>query len=134
MITIILCVQPPFSVSNGINISIISYNVTYISTISCEECGSAIIPASSCISGVCHHVFDVLSSFCPRLMGLSVTVYATNMLGDGKASNEFPVGFTNNFVNFVFNAKTRSISCSFMNKLDISEKFCGRVCAGCIQQ
>jgi hypothetical protein len=44
-----------------------------------------------CTNGICNSVFDVSSSLCPST-GLSVTVLATNLLGDSEASDEIVVG------------------------------------------
>lgn len=83
--------QAPFFISNEIDGSTISYNITYTNSTSGDFCGSAVIPASACTNGVCNSVFDVLSSLC-HSTGLSVTVLATNILGDSEASDKILVG------------------------------------------
>lgn len=81
----------PFFISNGIDGSTISYNITYTNSTSGDLCGSSVIPVSACINSVCSNIFDVMSSLCP-FTGLSVTVLATNVLGDSETSHEIVVG------------------------------------------
>ena len=41
---------------------------------------------------MCIHVFNLSSSLCSPLIAPSVTVFATNILGDGEVSDEFTFG------------------------------------------
>ena len=63
----------------------ISYTITYTEISSDNICGTEIIPASSCLSGVCTHFFDLSSSNCGSVP-ISVRVSATNILGSGATS------------------------------------------------
>ena len=56
-------------------------------------CHSSTLMASSCFDGSCNHTFDVLaSSNCPSLANISVTAFATNILGDGRNSTTVQIG------------------------------------------
>ena len=66
--------------------SVTSYTISYTDTISGASCGVATIPASSCSHGVCHHVFEASSSSCPFSHSITVTVFGTNVLGNGTLS------------------------------------------------
>ena len=68
------------------------YNINYTNSTSGELCNSVTIPASSCTNGVCNHEFDISSSLCSPSTALSVTVFASNILGDGEVSAEFTFG------------------------------------------
>ena len=93
VITILLLPsQHPFNATNAETIAknlIHSYSITYYDSISGKNCGSAIIPFSSysCVGGICKHIFDVSFSSCPSTGDFSITAYATNVFGDGPASN-----------------------------------------------
>ena len=84
--------QAPFSISNGIDGSAMVYNINYTNSTSDELCNSVTIPASSCTNGVCNHEFDVSSSRCSPSTALSVTVFASNILGSGEVSADFTFG------------------------------------------
>ena len=62
----------------------ISYNINYTS--SGRLCASAIIPASSCNGRLCKHVLEISSSYCPRHFDINITVFASNIFGDGPSS------------------------------------------------
>ena len=72
--------------SDGIDGSATSYTINYTDTISGSSCGLATIPASSCSHGVCQNMFELSSSFCPFSDSITVTVFATNALGNGTTS------------------------------------------------
>ena len=56
-------------------------------TISSIKCDSVAIPSSSCTDGVCNVSYPLLKdSGCSDSTNLSVTVYATNILGNGPES------------------------------------------------
>ena len=72
------------SYSGNVFESEVSYNVTYTS--SGRKCASAIISASSCNGIICKHVLEVSSSSYPRFNHINVTVFASNIFGDGPSS------------------------------------------------
>jgi hypothetical protein len=80
--------QSVFTVSDDISGSAISYNISYsdITTGSMYLCDSIILDVSSCGNGVCRHQFRVTSStmpLCKRSTHIIVSVFATNIFGDG---------------------------------------------------
>ena len=60
----------------------------YSDSTSGSICGSATITASSCTDEMCAHSFnfDTSLSLCPPAADIGVTVFATNMLGNGPTS------------------------------------------------
>ena len=70
-------------ISDGIDGSAISYTITYMDSITGDPCSLATITASSCVEGICKHTFEVSLSSCPPCVDINVTVYATNILGNG---------------------------------------------------
>ena len=84
-----MSIQGPFSnVLDGSTY----YNINYTNSMSGESCGSAVIPASSCTSSVCNHDFDISSSLCSPSTVLSVSIFASSILGDGGVSEELTFG------------------------------------------
>ena len=86
--------QGAFTVSDDISGSAISYNVSYsdVTTGSTYLCDSIIIGVSSCDNGACRHHFQVTSSsmpFCKRSMHIIVSVFATNVFGNGSKSIKY---------------------------------------------
>ena len=65
--------------------SALNYTVTYSDALSGTTCGMATIPAVFC-NYVCSHVFDITSSPCYKATNISITVSASNILGDGPPS------------------------------------------------
>ena len=63
-----------------------SYTITYSDAPSGRICGSATIPASSCLNGTCCYTFGEISPPCSSNSGVSVTVFATSIVGDGPSS------------------------------------------------
>ena len=64
-----------------------NYTVTYFDSTFGSSCGTAIIPASSCVGGTCTHNFNTLNaSFCPPSTTIIVSVVANNVLGSGPPS------------------------------------------------
>ena len=88
-----LCTQSQlFNISDGIDGSPISYTIIYSNATTGDICLNATLPASECQGGVCHHYFYAYRSECSPQGNVSVSVYATNILGDGPVSN--PVRIT----------------------------------------
>ena len=84
--------QAPFSISNGIDGSTSFYNINYTNSTSGEVCDSVTIPAPLCANGVCNHDFNISSSPCSPSTSFSVIVFASNILGDGEASDKLTFG------------------------------------------
>ena len=82
----ITIMQDPFNIFKGIDGSAKSYTITYSDSSSGSSCASATIPASSCEGGVCSHRFDISSSPCRLSPDITLTAFATNILGDGPSS------------------------------------------------
>ena len=152
---LMLQLQPSFAISDGVAIdgSAVSYTLAYNDSISGVSCGSATVPASSCVDGVCQHSFTYEESACSSpSIGVNVTISAANVLGSGPASypntvegaymynvillgnNTFNYTYlfyaidqTNKFVSVTFDLVTNSIVCNFHNQGQIlsgSKKFC----------
>ena len=88
--------QEPLEISEGILGSPMSYTLTYFGRHSGVVCGSYVINTNSCVNGTCNHTFDVTSSCCPKFSGVNVTVYATNILGNGSIITSQPSSLGNN--------------------------------------
>ena len=65
---------------------VISYTITYTDVSSQRNCGSATIPASSCLNGTCCHSFGEISRPCSSDGDISISVSSTSILGDGPPS------------------------------------------------
>ena len=83
-----LILKSTFNITDEIDGSTLSYTLTYIDGNSGSVCGSAIIPASFCNSGICRHVFNANSSLiCSTSNVYNATVLSTNLLGNGYTSS-----------------------------------------------
>ena len=51
-----------------------------------------VAPASSCDDGLCTSVFEVSSSLCPPQADISVSAFATNILGNGQLCDSLIIG------------------------------------------
>ena len=63
-----------------------SYTITYSDALSGSICGSATVPAYSCMNGTCCHTFGEISSPCSSNGDISVAVFAMSIVGDGPSS------------------------------------------------
>ena len=87
--------QEQFSISEGIDGSATNYTITYSVSDSTSEriilCDSVTISASACTSGQCNHIFDIPSEYLNlnSIMLIVITVFASNILGDGPSSEPF---------------------------------------------
>ena len=82
--------QKSFEISDGIDGSAFSYTVIYSDSISGILCSSETIPSSACVEGICIHSSTVdyhSVSGCFTSDTVSVTVLATNVLGNGSLSD-----------------------------------------------
>lgn len=59
-------------------------------------CDSTTIAATSCQSNKCSYTSEVLYTSCPSSTDIFVTVFATNVLGDGSLSQAVKIGKHNN--------------------------------------
>ena len=84
--------QESFTISDGIDGSATSYTITYTDTLSGDTCGRATIPASVCLNRMCSHVFEVSSSNCRPFSDINVTVFGTNILGNGTVAQSVTIG------------------------------------------
>ena len=73
--------QEKFFISEGIDGSATNYTIMYNDSTSGRMCDFVTISASVC-SGQCNHTFDV-PSICFAIASITITVFATNILGDG---------------------------------------------------
>lgn len=52
-------------------------------------CNSGQVEPLSCKFGVCSHLFDTSTSSCPSSADIDVSVFATNLLGNGPTMMSF---------------------------------------------
>lgn len=79
--------QSSFAISDEIDGSALSYTLSYNDSLSGDSCGSATVPASSCVDGLCQHSFTYEGSACNSAsVGVNVSISAANVLGSGPAS------------------------------------------------
>ena len=85
--------QEQFPISEGVDISASNYTITYSVSDSIHErrCDSFTIQASACTTGQRSHTFDVPSACfnANNIMFIVVTVFLSNVLGDGPSSEPF---------------------------------------------
>ena len=75
-----------------------NYTITYSDATFGSTCFSVTIPASACNDGRCTHEFNIFSSSnCPSSTSITVTVFATNVLGRGPSSVPVTKGVNNNY-------------------------------------
>ena len=85
------CIQALFNITDGFDGSATSYTISYTDLTSGYICGSTTIPASACENGVCSDWFDISSSLCTQSTNITVTAFATNLLGDGPPSQPIQI-------------------------------------------
>ena len=76
-----------FNITDDIDGSTISYTIIYSDSHSNNSCGLSIISVSSCEGSICSHLFEVSASSCSPSSNINVSIFATNILGDGLLSN-----------------------------------------------
>lgn len=84
--------QNSFYIYEGIDGSATTYTIIYSDSSFGSTCSSMKIPASACADGTCSHVYNATNSSCPPYTGITVTVFASNILGDGLLSNSLTRG------------------------------------------
>ena len=84
--------QEQFFISDGIDGSATNYTITYSDSTSGRTCGLFTISASTCTSGHCNHMFEI-PPVCSDI-GIVITVFATNVLGDGPSSEPVLLEFS----------------------------------------
>ena len=57
-------------------------------------CYSDTIMADSCEDEICKHLFDISLSNCPPTTNITITVFATNILGNGQMSTPINIGMS----------------------------------------
>ena len=82
-----------FFISDGINGSATNYTITYYDPSSERICGHVTVSASSSTSGQYKHVFDI-PSVCSHFTSIAITIFATNVLGDGPHSSPVLIVFS----------------------------------------
>ena len=88
-IIMVIVFQRSFNITEGIDGSATSYTIVY--TDAGILCDFIKVPAFRCQGGLCSHLFDVSSSHCVNSTNISIAIYATNLLGDGPASEPFSI-------------------------------------------
>ena len=73
------------AISDDIDGSPISYNITYADLNSGGTCGTFTIPATTCQDSVCLHTYQITSPCLPN-EGIAISVLSTNILGSGPPS------------------------------------------------
>ena len=85
-------VQDSFNISNGIDGSVTSYTITIFSSTG-ESCDSITLQASTCREEICNYRLENLTSSCYSSSSqIMLTVFASNIIGDGLPSEPIFVG------------------------------------------
>ena len=84
--------QDSFNISDEIDGSAQSYTITYTDSMTSTVYSSVGIQASSCDGQMCGHQFEVSSSSCVPSADVTITMFATNILGRGQTSNPITIG------------------------------------------
>lgn len=93
--------QSSTDIFEGIDDSVFHYILNYNNSESGESCGSATVPSSSCVDGVCQHSFTYKESACNATsIDINVTISAANILGSGPTSD--PVLIQGTYVVTIF--------------------------------
>ena len=79
------------AISDNIDVSPVSYTITYTDFTSGRICDSFTVPSSICQDGLCRHLFEI-SPPCSINNDTCISVFSTNALGDGPHSH--PVIFS----------------------------------------
>ena len=139
--------QSSFNISDEVDGSALSYTLTYNNSLSGISCGSATVPASSCVNGVCQHSFTYEGSACSSAsVGVNVSISAANVLGSGPSSYSMTVqgiiiatqtlkldSYTfvflyieqsNTFLGVSLNLSSNSIACTFHGQQTASKRSC----------
>ena len=84
--------QDSFDISDEVDGSANSYTITYADSMVGTICSTVEIQASLCNSHVCGHQFEVATSSCVPSANITITVFATNVLGSGQTSSLITIG------------------------------------------
>ena len=91
-----LFMQESFFVSDRIDGSATSYTITYTNPRYGLICNRAVVPASQCVNGICSNHLNLSSSNCSSnssaFSEVSVSVFGTNVLGNGTSTNPVTIG------------------------------------------
>lgn len=91
IIIIVITVQEAFEISEGIDGSAIVYTIMYIDALSGDIHNLTTIPASNCVHRMCQHIFKVSSKYI-HFSDINITVFGTNVLGNGTRSSAMTIG------------------------------------------
>ena len=84
--------QEPLTISDGFQNHIISYSISYSDSVTGNICSqTTTIPAIMCYNRICTDVFEVSSSFCHPSTNITISVFATSMLGPGQSSDPLTI-------------------------------------------
>ena len=88
-----LTLQSGYDISNDIDVSAISYFISFSESTNNGICDTATISLSPCLDGVCSHYFNVSSFPCSLSTNdIAISVFATNMFGSGSGSSRIVKG------------------------------------------
>ena len=75
-------------ITDNIDGSATTYTVNHRDIVTNKICSSVTIPTSLCeeTTKSCSHMFELSTSSCPPFTVINVTVFATNVLGNGPTS------------------------------------------------
>ena len=82
--------QETINFTDDIDWSIINYTVKYRNSFG-RDCHSATFPVSYCTNGDCKHELELSSTMCLPSAYINLTIYATNLLGDGPNSDPLTI-------------------------------------------
>lgn len=77
-------------ISDDIDGSATSYTISYTDSLSGRLCISSLI--SHCENRMCSHQYQLSDSTCPNCVDINITVFATNILGNGRSSDAITIG------------------------------------------
>lgn len=76
-------------ISDGINGSTLSYTVVYSDLITNRICDRAVLNPTMCKDRLCTHLFNTITSECSTTADLAISIFATNILGEGPPTTVF---------------------------------------------
>ena len=95
-----------FQISESFDGSAISYLINFTNFLTGSSCGTATLPASSCVEGICTYTPESFTCL-PLPSGINVTVLGQNVLGNGAESHPITISTM-----LDLNTTNQSISCS----------------------
>ena len=95
-----------FQISESFDGSALSYLINFTNSLTGSSCGTATLPASSCVEGICTYTPESFTCL-PLPSGINVTVSGQNVLGKGAESHPITISTM-----LDLNTTNQSISCS----------------------